>query len=63
MEDFAIVGPPCPFCGGHAFTCAAAELPPDNWLAEEFLETHYQARACADCGNVQIVLTAACGSA
>lgn len=56
-DDQAVAGPPCPFCGGHAFTCDAAELPPDNWLAAEFAETHYQARACAECGNVQIVLT------
>jgi hypothetical protein len=57
LDDQAVAGPPCPFCGGHAFTCDAAELPPDNWLAAEFAETHYQARACAECGNVQIVLT------
>jgi hypothetical protein len=58
MDDFSIAGPSCPFCGARAFTCDRAEFPPDHWLADEFAQTHYQARACADCGNVQIVLAA-----
>jgi hypothetical protein len=60
MDDFSIPGPSCPFCGARAFTCESAEFPPDHWLADEFAQKHYQARACAECGNVQIVL-AACG--
>ena len=41
----------------RSFVKRTARLLPDNWLAVEFAETHYQARACAECGNVQIVLT------
>lgn len=54
MDTFSIPGPPCPICGGSAFQHDGDE----NKLVE-IGDARYLARACAECGNIQLVLTRA----
>lgn len=52
MDDFSIPGPPCPICGEMKF----AWTPEDDFLVE-IGDGRYRPRTCAECGNVQLLLT------
>ena len=52
MDTFSIPGPPCPICGGNAFYCDA-----EDDLLVEIGDARYLPRVCAECGNIQLVLT------
>jgi hypothetical protein len=54
MDTVSIPGPPCPICGGSAFHRGEE----DEQLVE-IGDARYLPRACAECGNVQLVLTRA----
>ena len=54
MDNFSIPGPPCPICGGSAFHHGE-----DDERPVEIGDARYLPRACAECGNVQLVLTRA----
>lgn len=52
MDAPSISGPPCPICNGSAF----AWKPDDDFLVE-IGDSRYHPRVCAECGNIQLVLT------
>jgi hypothetical protein len=52
MDTFSIPGPPCPFCGETAY----ASQPADGPLVE-IGDARFLPRMCAECGNLQLVLT------
>ena len=52
MDSFSTPGPACPICGGHAFA-----WDPTDELVVEIGDARYCPRACAECGNIQLVLT------
>jgi hypothetical protein len=52
MDALSIPGPPCPLCGQGAF---AWQTPDD--LTIEIGDARYRPRRCAECGNIQLVLT------
>ena len=52
METLSIPGPPCPICGNSAFACNGDD---DNTV--EIGDARYLPRVCAECGNIQLVLT------
>ena len=54
MDEFSDFGPPCPFCGQTAFACESADA-----QAVEIGDARYYPRVCAECGNIQLVLTRA----
>ena len=54
METLSIPGPPCPICGNSAFAWNADE---DGLV--EIGDARYLPRVCAECGNIQLVLTSA----
>ena len=52
MDTPSISGPPCPICNGSAF----ARQPDDDQLVE-IGDGWYHPRVCAECGNIQLVMT------
>jgi len=54
MDTDSVLGPPCPICGGSAF-----HRDDENEQLVEIGDARYLARACAECGNIQLVLTRA----
>ncbi|MCI0685466.1 MAG: hypothetical protein L0Y71_25475 [Gemmataceae bacterium] len=53
MDIPSISGPPCPMCHGSAFTWQ-----PDDDMLVEIGDARYHPWVCAECGNIQLVLTA-----
>ena len=54
METFSIPGPACPICGGSAFALNA-----EDDVLVDIGDARYLPRVCAECGNIQLVLTRA----
>ena len=52
MDAGSIPGPSCPICGHSAFAWETADD-----LLIEIGDARYRPRTCADCGNVQLMLT------
>ncbi len=52
MDAVSIPGPSCPLCGQDAF---AWRSPED--LTVNIGDARYRPRLCAECGNIQLVLT------
>lgn len=52
MNTPSIPGPHCPICNGSAFAWQ-----PDDDLLVEIGDARYRPRVCAECGNIQLVLT------
>jgi hypothetical protein len=59
MDEFSVAGPPCPFCGAHAFSWDAADPTQHDEAILEFggAQMRYRPRICAECGNIEIVVT------
>jgi len=52
MDTISTLGPPCPICGESTYAAQPATGP-----LVEIGDARFLPRVCAECGNIQLVLT------